>query len=59
MQNQAHLVREWFAATGAVGGKLALVEFDQVLRLAAGAVNGRIEPCRRTAAQVGDHVADV
>ena len=38
VQHEAHLVGECRSTTGAVGGKLALVQLDQVLGLAAGAV---------------------
>jgi hypothetical protein len=39
MQDQAHLVGERAAAAGAVRGELSLVQLDQVLGLAAGAIN--------------------
>jgi hypothetical protein len=35
MQQQSHLIGHKRTATGAVGGKLDLVQLDQVLRLAA------------------------
>ena len=38
VQDQPHLVGERAAAAGAIGGKLRLVQFDQVLGLASGAV---------------------
>jgi transposase len=43
-------------ATGAVGGKLGLVQLAQVLRLAAGAVEALT---RGAAADVGDDIADI
>src|SRR5579872_7181764 len=38
MQHKAHLIGACRAATGAVGGELALVQLDQVLGLAACAI---------------------
>jgi hypothetical protein len=39
MQDQAHLVGELAAAAGTIRGELGLVQLDQVLGLAAGAIN--------------------
>ena len=38
VQNETHLIGERRAATGAIGGKLGLVKFDQVLSLTAFAI---------------------
>ena len=46
VQDQPHLVGQRRAATGAVGGQLALVPLDQVLRLTARAIEAFIEPLR-------------
>ena len=43
VQDQAHLVGQRTATAGTVGGELGLVKFDQVLGLAAGAVEGLID----------------
>src|SRR5208283_1066962 len=47
------------AATGAVGGQLALVPLDQVLGLSACAVDGAIERLRVAARDAGDDVTDI
>src|SRR3954463_2911711 len=47
------------AAAGAVGGELGLMQLDQVLGLAAGAIKVGIKPFGRPARDVGDDVADV
>ena len=57
MQYETHLIGESGTATGAVGGKLGLVQLDQVLRLAAGAVEALIQPPRGAAADVGCRIA--
>ena len=59
VQEEPHLVGERRAAAGAIGRELALVQLDQVLGLAAGAVEAGIEPLGRTGRDVGDDVADV
>ncbi|KLC53887.1 hypothetical protein XP2010_14965, partial [Xanthomonas perforans] len=59
MQHEAHLVGGGFRHEVRSGGELALVELDQVLGLAAGAVELGIEPFGRAGFDVGDHVADV
>ena len=43
-QVQPHLIGQRRAATGAVGGKLGFVQLDQVLGLAARAVETLIRP---------------
>ena len=59
VEQQAHLVGERRAATGAVGGKLALVQLDQVLRLATLAIQRVVQPLGAAALDVGHDVADV
>ena len=58
VQQQAHLIGQRRAATGPVGGKLALVQLDQVLGLTTRAIEGVVEPFG-AAGDVGHHVADV
>jgi hypothetical protein len=43
VQDQPHLVGERAAAAGAIGGKLGLVQFDEVLGLAASAVEPLVD----------------
>ena len=58
MQHQTHLVGNRATATGAVRRQLALVQLDQVFRLAAGAVEGVIKPFGAAARHVGHYVTD-
>ena len=59
VQKQPHLIGQRRAATGSIGGKLGLVQLDQVLGLAAGAVEAFIQPPRSAAPDVGDDIADI
>ena len=59
VQDEPHLVGGGGPAAGAVGGELGLVQLDQVLGLAAGAIKIGIEPFGRSARDVGNDVADV
>ena len=59
VQDEPHLIGERRAAAGAVGGELGLVQLDQVLGLAARAVETGIEPLGGAGADVGDDVADI
>ena len=59
MQHETHLIGERRTATGAVGGKLALVQLDQVLGLTSRAVETVVEPLGTAACEVGHHVADI
>lgn len=59
VKDEPHLVGGRGPAAGAVGGELGLVQLDQVLGLAAGAVEVGIEPFGRAGRDVGDDVADV
>src|SRR5271170_8506101 len=44
VQDEANLIGERRAARRAVGGELSLVQLDEIFRLAASAVEGRVEP---------------
>ena len=59
MQDEPHLVGGRGPAAGAVRGELGLVQLDQVLGLAALAVELGVEPLGRAGRDVGHHVADV
>ena len=59
MQDESHLVGKWGAARGAVGGELALVQLDQILGLAAFAIESVIEPLCAAGGDAGDDEADV
>lgn len=59
VQDEADLVGDRRTAAGAVGGKLALVHLDQVLGLAAGAIDHVIEVFGRATVEIGDDEADV
>ena len=55
MQDEAHLMAKRRAAAGAIG----LVHLDQILGLAARAVEGVVDVLGRTGAEPGDDIADV
>jgi len=59
MQDQAHLVGERAAAAGTIRGELSLVELDQVLGLAAGAVDRLVDMIGRPGLETGDDKADI
>ena len=59
VQDQPDLVGEHAGAGGPVALQLGLVELDEVLGLAAGAIIELVEPLRRGAGQRGDDGADV
>ena len=59
VQHEADLVGERGAARCAIRGQLRLVQLDQVLRLAARAVESVVDPFGRTVVEVGDDEADV
>jgi hypothetical protein len=48
VQDQPHLVGERAAATGAVGGELSLVQFDEVFGLTSCAVNRLVDMLGRS-----------
>src|SRR4029077_5823575 len=59
VQDQAHLVGQRAATAGAVGGELGLVQFDQVLGLAPGAVEGLVAVLGRAGVDAGGDEADI
>ena len=59
MQDQAHLVGERTAAAGAIRGELSLVQLDQILGLAAGAINRLVNMLGRSGLDTGDDEADI
>src|SRR5690242_18342390 len=59
MQDQAHLVGERAAAAGTIRGELSLVQLDQVLGLAAGAINRLVNMLGRSGLETGDDEADI
>jgi hypothetical protein len=59
MQYEPHLVSERAAAAGTVGGKLRLVQLDQVLRLTSGAVERLVDVLGRSGLDAGDDETDV
>src|SRR5689334_6638355 len=59
MQDQAHLVGERAAAAGTIGGELSLVQLDEVLGLAAGAINRLVNMLGRSGLETGDDEADI
>src|SRR6202163_4783348 len=59
VQDEPHLIGERAAAAGAVGGELGLVQLDEILRLAAGAVERLVDILGRPGLDVSDNEADV
>src|SRR4051794_22051046 len=59
VQHEAHLIGERGAAAGAVGGKLGLVQFNQVLALPALEIESVENPPRAAASDVGAHVSNI
>src|SRR5438445_12240077 len=59
MQDQAHLVGERAAAAGTIRGELSLVQLDQVLGPAAGAINRLVNMLGRSGLETGDDEADI
>jgi hypothetical protein len=53
------LVGERTAAAGAIGGELSLVQLDQVLGLAAGAIDRLVDMLGRSGLETGDDEADI
>src|SRR4029077_3239051 len=53
------LIGERRTATGAIGGKLCLMQLDQVFGLAARAIQAVVDPIRRADIEAGDDEADV
>ena len=59
MQYEPHLIGKCQPATGAIGGKLALVQLDEVLGLPSGAAEAVVESLSAAVDEAGHHVADV
>src|SRR5205085_11077979 len=59
VQDQPHLIGERAAAAGAIGGKLGLVQFYQILGLASGAVERLVDMLGRPGLDAGDAEADI
>ena len=59
VQDEPHLIGERAAAAGAIGRKLRLVQFDEVLGLAPGAVERLVDMLGRSGLDAGDDEADV
>jgi len=59
VENEADLVGERRTAAGAIGGELRLVQLDQILSLAAGAIQAVVDPLGRADIEAGDDEADV
>src|SRR5450759_1996486 len=59
MEHETDLVGERRTATGAIGGELRLVQLDQILSLAARAIQAVVDPLGRADIEAGDDEADV
>jgi hypothetical protein len=59
MEHETDLVGERRTATGAIGGELRLMQLDQVLGLAARAIQAVVDPLGRAGIEAGDDEADV
>ena len=59
VQDEAHLIGDRRPARRAIGGKLRLVQLDQVLGLTARAIKAVVKPFRRAMREIGDDEADV
>ena len=59
VQDEPHLIGERAAAAGAIGSELRLVQFDQVLGLAAGAVERLVDMLGRPGLDTGNDEADI
>ena len=59
MEHEADLVGERRTATGAIGGELRLMQLDQILGLAARAIQAVVDPLGRADIEAGDDEADV
>jgi hypothetical protein len=59
VENEADLIGERRTATGAVGGELRLMLLDQILGLAARAIQAVVDPLGRADIEAGDDEADV
>ena len=59
VENEADLIGERRTATGAIGGKLCLMQLDQVFGLAARAIQTVVDPLGRADIEAGDDETDV
>lgn len=59
MENEADLIGKRRTAAGAIGGKLCLMQLDQILGLAARAIQAVVDPLGRADIEAGDDEADV
>src|SRR6202035_1237696 len=59
MEHETDLVGERRTATGAIGGELRLVHLDQILGLAARAIQAVVDPLGRADIEAGNDEADV
>ena len=59
VENKTDLIGERRTAAGAIGGELGLMQLDQVLGLAARAIQAVIDPLGRTRFEAGDDEADI
>ena len=59
MKDQTHLVGERTTAAGTIRGELSLVQLDQILGLAAGAINRLVNMLGRSGLETGYDEADI
>src|SRR5713101_9822168 len=59
MEYETNLVGERRTAAGAIGGELCLMQLDQILGLAARAIQAVVDPLGRADIEAGDDEADV
>src|SRR6202166_1418306 len=59
VENEADLIGERRTAAGAIGGELRLMQLDQILGLAARAIQTVVDPLGRADIEAGDDEADV
>jgi hypothetical protein len=59
MEHETDLVGERRTATGAIGGELRFMQLDQILGLAARAIQAVVDPLGRADIEAGDDEADV
>src|SRR5664280_2453884 len=59
MEHETDLVGERRTAARAIGGKLCLMQLDQILSLAARAIQAVVDPLGRADIEAGDDEADV
>ena len=59
VENEANLIGERRTAAGAIGGELCLMQLDQILGLAARAIQAVVDPLGRADIEAGDDETDV